>query len=305
MPSLADPITPISAAISRIRASALFALAFALVVGHACAQRYEQGLLWRIEGAGVAASHVFGTIHLEDPRAVNLPPVVARTLADSRSLMIELGLDPSNLLALAGRMLIQDGRDLPGIAGAELFARAAALTARLGLPEPALRLFKPWAAAVLLLVPQQNPENALDYVLARTAAAQGKIIHELETLDEQLAVFEGMAETEQVALLRQAVNNHERMPGLVKRILEAYLARDLAAMQRISEEGGGDAEGRRFQVAFSRRLLEARNPRMAERMLAQLKEGNAFIAVGALHLFGSDGVLALLEKRGFRVTRVY
>lgn len=270
------------------------------------AERYEHGLLWRIEGKDAPASHVFGTIHLADRRVTALPPAVARELNSARSVTIEVGLDPGAIAVLAGRMIYGDGRDLQRVAGPELYAKAAAITAGLGLPDPLLRMFKPWAVALLLSAPQQDPSGVLDLVLARIAGEQGKPVHELETLDEQIAVFEGMSEDNQLALLRQAVSSHERMPQLVGRLVEAYLARDLAGMWRISEESGGDgAEARRLRAEFGRRLLEDRNTRMAERSETRLREGGAFIAVGALHLYGAAGVLALLEQRGYRVTRVY
>lgn len=290
----------------RAAAVALAAVALALAPAQAAAQRFDQGLLWRVEGAGAGASHLFGTIHVDDARVTDLPAEVARTLDAAHSVTVELSFDPSNLLALANRMVLQDGRDLPGIAGAELFQKTAALTAPLGIPEPVLRLFRPWAAALLLMTPPQNPEGVLDYKLARIAAAQGKPVHQLESVDEQVDVFEGMAEPDQVALLKFAVDNYERMPHLVGRLVKAYLARDLAVMSRISREvEEGDADAQRLNDLFVKRVLDVRNVRMAERLQARLAEGGAFIAVGALHLYGDAGLLALLEQRGFRVTRVY
>jgi hypothetical protein len=226
-------------------------------------------------------------------------------LEESRSLTVELSLDPGNMLALAGRMLLQDGRDLAGIAGAELYGKVAAQAAKLGLPEPALRMLKPWAVALLIMTPPQNPENVLDYVLVRRAAAQKIPVHELETVTEQVDVFEGMTEADQVALLRYAMDNHERLPQFTGRLVDAYLARDLAGMWRISRENGDDAESRRLHEVFVQRVLFARNTRMAERMEARLMEGRAFIAVGALHLYGGRGVLAELQRRGYRLTAVY
>lgn len=291
-----------------LRAGAAVMLAAALtgIAAQAAAQRFDQGLLWRVEREGAAASHLFGTIHVDDKRVTDLPPEVARAVDSARSVTVELDLDPSNLFALANRMVLQDGRNLPGIAGAELFRRTAALTAPLGLPEPALRVFRPWAAALLLMTPPQNPESVLDYQLARRAAAQGKPVHQLESVDEQVDVFEGMSEPDQVALLKFAVENYERMPQAVGRLLEAYLARDLGAMARISREvDEDDAEARRLNDLFVQRVLNVRNVRMVERIQPQLIEGGAFVAVGALHLQGERGVLALLERRGWRVTRVY
>jgi uncharacterized protein YbaP (TraB family) len=293
----------------RARGAAALVLLGVLAGGIApapAAERYERGLLWRIEGKSAPASHVFGTIHLADPRVTALPTAVMNELNRARSLTIEVRLEPGTILALAKRMIYDDGRDLHGVAGPELFAKAAAITAVLGLPDPLLRMFKPWAVALLLSAPQQDPTGVLDIVLARAAAEQGKPVHQLESLEEQIAVFEGMSEAAQLALLGHAVENYERMPPLIARLVEAYLARDLAGMWRISEESGGDgAEARRLRAEFGRRLLDERNKRMAERSEARLNEGGAFIAVGALHLYGGAGMLALLEKRGYRVTRVY
>lgn len=272
----------------------------------AAAERYDHGLLWRIEGAGAPASHVFGTVHLADPRVTRLPPAVARALDEARSLTLEAGVDPASMLGVAGRMVFTDGRDLPGVAGAELFGRAAKLTEGLGLPEPMLRLFRPWAVAILLSVPPQDPTNVLDFVLERRASEQGKPIHQLETMDEQISVLEGLSQEDQVALLRQAVDEHEHLPRRIGRVVDAYLARDLAGLWRVSQEGvGAGAEERRLNEVFTRRLLHERNARMAERAEPRLRQGGAFIAVGALHLYGGSGVLAELERRGWRVTRVY
>ena len=289
----------------RLAAALLAALVLAWA-SPASAQRYDRGLLWRIEGSGAQASYIFGTIHLSDARVTQLPSQVSRALDDARSLTIEVGLDPSNLLTLANRMVFLDGRDLPGAVGPELYGRTAALTSRLGLPESAVRLFRPWAIALLLSVPPQNPSEVLDFVIANTARAQGKPVHDLETVDEQVGVFEALPDGDQVVLLRRAVENYETMPRAIGRVIEAYLARDLAAMQRISEEmDGGGVEIKRLNDAITRRLLNERNVRMAERLQPRLKEGNAFVAVGALHLYGVNGVLAELERRGWRVTRVY
>jgi uncharacterized protein len=287
-----------------LRLSAVALLAFLAAAPALAAESYERGLLWRIEGKGVAPSHVFGTIHLADPRVTRLPPPVARELDLARSLSLELTLDNTNILALANRMVYADGRDLATVAGPELFGKAAAITTPLGLPEPILLMFKPWAVALLLSAPPQDPTQVLDFVLARTAQEKGKPVHELEGMEEQIAVLEGMPEAEQVALLRQAVENRERLSQLIGRIVDAYLARDLAAMWRISQESAGSA-GQRLNEALAERLLYGRNERMVERIEVRLAEGGAFFAVGAMHLYGSRGVPALLEARGYRVTVVY
>ena len=288
----------------RVRLAAAFVVFAILAAAPAhAAESYGQGLLWRIEGKGAPASHVFGTIHLADDRVTTLPPPVAREFKQARSLTIEAGVNPAGLLAVANRMIYSDGRDLPGVAGDELYKRVAALSVGLGLPEAAVRIFKPWAMTLMLSVPPQDPMKVLDYVLARMAMEQGKTVLELESLEEQVAVFEGLSEADQVALLQHAVANYERLPRVIERLVGEYLKRDLAAMWRISDENGGEAK--RIKEIFAQRLIYDRNSRMVQRMEPTLGSGGAFVAVGALHLYGERGVLAQLARRGWRVTRVY
>jgi uncharacterized protein len=302
--NLVNPVYFLSFIGVYLRLSAVALLAAVLAAAPAlAAEPYERGLLWRIEGKGAAPSHVFGTVHLADPRVTRLPSAVAREFDRARSVSLELTLDNSNILALANRMVYADGRDLASVAGADLFGKAAAITTGLGLPEHLLRMFKPWAVALVLSAPPQDPTQVLDVVLARAAKEQGKPVHELEGMEEQIAVLEGMPESDQVVLLQQAVDERERLPQIIGRVIEAYLARDLAGMWRLSQETTG--ERRRLNDVLADRLLYQRNERMVERMEPRLAEGGAFVAVGALHLYGNRGVPALLESRGYRVTLVY
>jgi uncharacterized protein len=268
------------------------------------AQRFERGLLWKIEGAGARPSHIFGTIHLDDRRVTRLPDAVAQSLDAADSFTMEVSLEPGNVLQLANRMVFQDGRDLPGIIGRPMYERLTAASAKMGLPEEAMRMFRPWAAVLLLSMPRQNPEEILDNVLFRIAAQQKKPVHQLESVDEQVEAFEGLPEADQVAMLLHTLEHHDSLPQMREKLLDAYLQRDLAAMWRISGEGGDD-QSKRLRQSFMRRLLDERNTRMAERMQPRLRAGNAFIAVGALHLYGENGLLSLLAQRGYQLTRVY
>jgi uncharacterized protein len=146
----------------------------------------------------------------------------------------------------------------------------------------------------------------LDYMLARMAQEQGKTVLELESLEEQAGIFDEMAEADQVALLRHAVSNFGSLLKDTARLTDVYLKRDLSAMWRISEETSSTSpDAKRVNEVFAQRVIYDRNTRMVERMQPTLGQGGAFVAIGALHLYGDRGVLALLERRGYRVTRVY
>jgi uncharacterized protein len=268
---------------------------------------YTQGLLWKVESAETAApSYVFGTIHLADPRVTRLPPPVRESFDASKSFTMEVKLEPANILLLAQRMIYTDGRDLPSTIGRPLYEKVAAAASTLGVPPEILPLFRPWAVALLLMMPPTDPEKILDQQLYRMAIAQKKSVHQLETVDEQVNVFEGLSESEQVMLLRYALEHRARLESSLQRLIEAYLERDLAALRRLGEEDmAGDPALAELSKRFLERLLDERNVRMAERMEPRIKAGGAFVAVGALHLHGEQGVLAHLAKGGYRVTRVY
>jgi len=286
-------------------ACGLLALLLLLPALAVAAGPYDSGLLWRLEKSGSPPAYLFGTVHVDDPRVTRLPEAVTRRLDEAGEFTMEVIFDPAVLKTLAGRMLYADGRELPQVAGSELFGKAAAAAGELGLPPEALRLFRPWAVAMLLIMPRPQHGDVLDVVLMKRAQAQGKPVHQLETMDEQIALFEHLSERDQLMMLRHTVDNLETARRAVREVVEAWLARDLAALARISDRADiSDPEMRRFNERFRTELIDRRNLRMVERMQPRLAAGG-FIAVGALHLHGAQGVLAQLAHLGYAVIREY
>jgi uncharacterized protein YbaP (TraB family) len=123
-------------------------------------------------------------------------------------------------------------------------------------------------------------------------------------VDEQLEIFDRMPMNEQVVMLEDTIKYLPELDTMFAAMHAAYLARDLAGIARLSEEQ--QLQGNReLGEKLMAQLLDARNRRMVQRMEAYLKQGSAFIAVGALHLPGRQGVLSLLAKKGYRVSAVY
>jgi uncharacterized protein YbaP (TraB family) len=137
-----------------------------------------------------------------------------------------------------------------------------------------------------------------------TARKTRKRVYALETLAEQVNVFDTLPTEDQVAHLRAAAIPRAEKRRLQAILKEAYLRRDLDAIFRLAshDERPGN---RPTREKVEKRLLDDRNSRMVERMLPRFDEGGAFIAVGAAHLPGDVGVLRLLERRGYTVTRLY
>jgi len=265
---------------------------------------FSRGLLFQIERSGEPAGFLFGTIHSEDPRVMSLPPAVEQAFLLSPVLCLEVDMAPANLLASVSGMFLQDGRRLQEIVGPGLYQRLVPVARERGIPEVSLRHYKPWAIAVLLSTPAAETGEFLDLMLYRRALQLGKPILGLESVNEQLDLFDTLSGQEQVNLLEEALNNLEQLPTLFQTLLERYLDRDLAGLMEINRQLLPE-EGRDFAERFQVELLDRRNRRMVERLQRHLEKGGVFVAVGALHLPGEQGMLRLLQERGYQVVRKY
>ena len=267
---------------------------------------FDRGLLWKIGTDSPRPSYVFGTIHSADPRVVRLPPAVQAAFDESEHFCLELVLDARASSVLAQRMVLAQGQSLREVLGGPLFDATVPVMAQRGVPEHALLRLKPWAVVMLLSGPRHKTGQVLDLSLYEIARQQGKSICGLETVEEQVAVFDTAPVEEQVILLRDSVTRYAEQSALLPRLIERYLARDLAGLVSLSQESGPtDAAVKRVVYGFMQRLLAQRNPRLLERMDAPIRDGGAFIAVGALHLPGEQGVLRLLHQHGYTLEAVY
>lgn len=267
------------------------------------AARHARGLLWRIETEGAAPSYLFGTIHLSDPRVTDLPAPVRRAFEQAASFTMETFINASGLLHMAEAMFFNDGRTLDRLLGEELYAALERAFGKRGLPTRDLNRKKPWAALLSLSAPPRQGPLFLDLMLLWEATLADKPHYKLETMEEQLAVFNDMPLDEQVTLLRDTLLRQENLYGQYESLIQAYLARDLDRLMRLVYQNR-PPNGQVFDSLLGR-LLDERNRRMLERMRPRLREGNAFIAVGAGHLPGEQGLLNLLERSGYRVTSIY
>lgn len=266
--------------------------------------RFAHGLLFEVGGQAATPCYVFGTIHSEDPRVLILPPEVQSAFDQADVFVMEAIPDAQAIIRSMIAMVYTDGTTLEGVLGPRLYRRTLEALPDLGLSEAAVRDFKPWAVVTLLSVPRAKTGEFLDMRLYKAADAAGKAVVGLESIEEQLAVFEGLSESDQISLLRETLAVYDDLPRYFERLLTLYVDRDLAGLMRASDEylRGGDPQlAKRFKTV----ALDVRNIRMARRMAPYLHAGGCFIAVGALHLPGSDGVLERLQNDGFQMRKVY
>ncbi|NQD36059.1 TraB/GumN family protein [Permianibacter sp. IMCC34836] len=275
-------------------------------------------LLWRVEGNGIdrdAAPYLFGTIHIPDPRVTQLHPAVEAAFKASTLVLTELKLDLALQAAAAQASLLPAPQSLsaqltPALR-VQLETELKAINSQLR-PVMFDRL-KPWALATqLALLPIQlkNPGvPALDFQLAQRAEAEGKTNEGLEQLEEQLIIFDRLSQTEQLALLKEALDAlaKARKTGddMVEQLTTAYLRGDEADVQQLLEAFEGDNKA--LNDKLSKALLDDRNQVMTKRLLQRIKtqpKTRLFVAVGAAHLIGDKSIVALLRQQGYTVTRI-
>lgn len=261
---------------------------------------HGQGLLWRVSGADTGDSYILGTMHVAEPRVMKMLEVVDPQFSASQVFAMEVVLDASAMQKLGLAMFYRDGHQLSEVVGAPLFATIARHLGAYGVPPTLAESMKPWAAFTTLSMPAGSGAEPLDLKLMSAAQAAGKQVVGLESVDEQLAVFENVPQAEQVDMLKEVACHYDTFQTELGEMVDAYVARDLVALVEQSERYKSAGK-----EAFMDQLLYARNARMAERMLPLLAAGHAFIAVGALHLPGPRGVLQLLEQQGYHVEAVY
>ena len=269
--------------------------------------RFAKGLLWRVSRSGIAPSYVFGTIHLADPRVLAIPDPVSRALARSRRYYTESFQGEREAARFLEAGQFDDGRRLEPLIGAEAYAKVVAMLRERQLPDEIVARLKPWAAlANLTVTPEDYEKVTLDQRLAEIARERKLRVLGLEGVEEQIAVFDRIPLDTQVELLKHALEHRDELAAMIEPALRAWMNRDLAgvylastrAAERYPEVAG------HYRILFQR-VVENRSIVMAHRLTVPLREGGAFVAVGANHLYGAGGMLVLIEKQGYRVERVY
>jgi uncharacterized protein YbaP (TraB family) len=276
--------------------------AFALQAADPRPAAGEWHSFWSVQGRHNTL-WLLGSVHLLRPEDSTPPPAVLRAYTASKGLVMELDLGkagPETLLASnLSLFTLPEGRTLRDVLGADVHARFVRAATPLGLDPQFMDRFQPWFAAMTfeqLLYAKQGYDAlaGVDQQFARLAAADGKPITGLETLDEQLGFFASMTPAEQRDLLRDTIDDAADADTTLATTVDAWRRGDTRALEALLQEG------REKSPALYRRLTTERNARWLRRLLPLLESrDNQLVIVGALHLVGDDGLVKLLERQGY------
>ncbi|MXO73839.1 TraB/GumN family protein [Altererythrobacter aerius] len=287
----------------------VFALALAVALG-ACGGEGARGdlpppspALWEVTRPdGRAAGWLFGTIHALPAGTAWRTPAIDRAIVSTDMLVVEVADldDRGKLAATFTRMAHSDG--LPPLSGrvpGGMRERLAALLAKGNYREADFRAIETWGAAIMLsrLADESSGGNGVDRALV--TALEGRPIVELEGIEGQFAIFDGLPESDQRDLLGAVVGEDTMDTDDSARLARLWLAGDMEAIAREADEGMLADPGLREA------LLTRRNRAWVERLAAIYASGKRpLVAVGAAHMAPPSGLPELLAARGYTVTRV-
>jgi len=267
----------------------------------------QKGLLWKIEAEGIAPSYLFATIHSEDPRVIQLPPIVQKQFQHADSVAFEILLDLPTLEQSANAMLLTQGQTLDQLLDKAVYEHIIDAIKPYQLDQSTINQFKPWAVLLILNMPPPKTGDFLDMLLYKQAMSLGIPPYGLEEVDTHLAVFERLSIEEQVILLNNFLRHLAHLPQIFAQLHELYLQGNLTTLMTVSRQlmRAQSPQHQTFIDNFYHQIIVGRNLKMLEPIEERLHSGNAFIAVGALHLPGEQGLLKLLQARGYHVSPVY
>jgi uncharacterized protein YbaP (TraB family) len=288
---------------------------FARLRAEADAVPNGKGIFWKIEKDGQPASWLLGTMHVTDPRVLAMPEAARTAYAGAATVIVESDEIADEKKAGAAIMarpdltMFTDGKSITDFLDKEDTEKLTEGLKSRGLSLAAVGRMKPWMIASFVALPAceiaRKAAGAafLDQRLARDALAGGKTLKGLETLIEQISALDSLPVEPQIQGLVQTVELGDTLKDVIETMSLLYLSGETGMIMPMMRAAAPEADEDAAAYAdFEQRIIVDRNHIMAERAAPILADGNVFMAVGALHLPGPEGVVELLRKQGFTVT---
>lgn len=276
----------------------------------------DGALLWKISKAGHKPSYLFGTIHLSDTRVTTLSPAATAALASTTTTAVEIAdLDDKAIMQAAAvnpqLLFYMDGRRLDDMLSETEFSTVSRTLTSMGMPKQMQPMVRPWLIAMILAISDcersrlANKLLILDNVIEQRAKSSGKKIVGLESIASQIHALTSISNDDQIAMLKSVLRYAHRADDVRETLLQLYLKRQMGVMfalqRHFATEAGLPPEAMR---GFEMSVISARNHTMLATSLPLIQSDSTFIAVGAGHLVGSDGLVALLRNAGYELTPV-
>ncbi|HEU4555063.1 MAG TPA: TraB/GumN family protein, partial [Chitinophaga sp.] len=267
------------------------------------AHNSPNSLLWKISGNNMMQpSFLYGTMHMMCEKDFKFPPGVITALQATQQLYLELNMDDSTMLRQMQQLLLMpEDYSLKKLFAPEDYRQLNDyLKKTIGVDAALFDRMKPMALTSLLtvklLLPCTQPFS-IEKELLKNAKAQQKSIAGLETLEDQMAVFDSIPDKEEAAALVDMLRHPDEERAQFDSLLHAYQRQDIQQLYNLTVSSKDIGPFRDI-------LLDRRNARWIPLITQQIQATPTFFAVGAGHLGGPNGVIALLRRQGYRVEPV-
>ncbi len=263
-------------------------------------QPAEETLLWKVEGEGIVPSYVLGTIHVMPQSQFVVKDKVKAAFAETEQLVLELDIDDPGLQdAIMANAGMEGGETLDKLLPARAYeAIDEQLKSLMGVGLAPFNTFKPMLIASFLVAKYVGEQPAsFEMSLMQMAAENNMEVLGLETVAEQMEVFDRIAYVDQAADLVEMIDDETRTKAMFGELMAKYLQEDQAGLYEMMGTYFDDPS--QLEV-----MIHARNKNWIAPMIAFASKKSTFFGVGAGHLGGELGVLALLRKAGYTVTPI-
>ena len=265
-------------------------------------QSVKAQLLWEISGNNLnQKSYLYGTIHIVPKDKFVVKPHVETAFNAASHLIqeVDLNLSTREMLSMAQSMTLPKGTTLQGLLGDADYQKLQSYCInRLKMKKKKFKKYsrlKPFFFSSLLLVEQLGKTEGYEKYFSSQASKEKKTESGLETMQQQLAVVETITLKDQAQMLVGSLGSEMTE---FNRLLDKYLNEDLNAVQQLIEEET-DSMG-----SFNENFLVKRNENWIPILEVFIAKESCFIAVGAAHLPGENGVINLLKSKGYTVRPV-
>jgi uncharacterized protein len=272
------------------------------------ASAYGDPAVWEISASDASQIWLLGSVHYLREQDYPLPEIIDELYDQADALYMEIDLDdlePSVVQTRFMRAAMLQGTDpLSRLLDADVYAATAATARELGLNLAAFERFEPWLVALTLMDLGMarigfRADQGLEQRLLQRASRDGKAVHGLETLDDQIGVFDGLSFTEQQALLAQTLEEIRAPEDDMDELLTAWRSGSLDTLtDKLS------ASFIQFPQLYETLVVERNRHWVAELERLTKQPGHFLIVVGALHLVGAESVIDLLRARGIEATPI-
>ena len=250
---------------------------------------------------------LLGSIHVGHEEMYPLPPAIMQRWQQADNLIVETDLnqsDPTSQQSLLSYAMLPTDTTLSQQLSLPLYQKTIQTAALYQLSEPLLSKFRPWFVAITLqqqAIQQAGYQAALgvDQYFIGLAKDKQISIHYLETPDQQLAYLAGLGGVENdflEATLKQINKVNADLPDLIK----AWEKGDRNKIQALLENDDTSPELRQY---LEQHLIKERNQNWLPKIMSETYPHN-FMVVGAMHLYGPNGLIQMLKQNGYKISNI-